>query len=133
MQLMEASEYLAALCCSQSRFLILSCSAYLACVQSWVCNERHGYTSPHVDGLTVVPHIRPHIHTMSGGGVVVVLCHMHTHKHLCIFLYMCPPHACAKLQRGGALKCGILIQVAMTDLEDVVDGGGQRLAYGGYV
>lgn len=57
-----ASEYLAALCCSQPRFLILSCSAYLACVQSWVCNERHAYTSPHVDGPTAVPRIRPHIH-----------------------------------------------------------------------
>lgn len=59
--LVVASEYLAALCCSQSRFLILSCSAYLACVQSWFCNERHAYTSPHVDRPAAVPHIRPHI------------------------------------------------------------------------
>lgn len=46
---------------------------------------------------------------------------------------MCPPHARTKLQRGGVVKCGTLDQVALTDLEDVVDGGGQRLAYGGYV
>lgn len=57
----------------------------------------------------------------------------HTHKHLCISLHMCPPHAHVKLQQGGVVKCGSLVQVALTDLEDVVDGGGQRLAFGGYV
>ncbi|TNN60361.1 hypothetical protein EYF80_029442 [Liparis tanakae] len=34
---------------------------------------------------------------------------------------------------GGVLKRGTLGQVAMTDLEDVVDVGGRRPAYGGYI
>lgn len=48
---------------------------------------------------------------------------------------MCPPHAHARSceLRVSWSNVGALVQVAMTDLEDVVDGGGQRLACGGYV
>ncbi|KAK5861030.1 hypothetical protein PBY51_022458 [Eleginops maclovinus] len=76
------------------------------------------------------------VHTCSEwrkGWVCNALCATRTHKHLCICLHMCPPHARTMLQQGGVVKCGTLIQVALTDLEDVVDGGGQSLAYGGYV
>lgn len=110
------SQYLAALGCSQPCFLILSCSAYLACVLSWGCNQRHAYTSPHVDGPTAVPHIRSRTHM---------------HSHTCLYL----PHNMhnPRLHWGSVVTCGTLDQVALTDLEDVVDGGGQRLACGGYL
>lgn len=131
-----ASKYLAALCCSGPCFLILFCSAYLAFIQRWVCNERHAYTSPHVDGPTAVPHIRPHTQWRKSW-LCSALCTAHTHTHaltaLCIPFHMCPQRAHVRLQPGGVVKCGTLVQVAMTDLEDVVDGGGQRLAYEGYL
>lgn len=79
-----ASEYLAALCCNQPRFLILSCSAYLASVQSGVCNERHAYTSPHVYGPTAVPHIRPHIQSLLGEVGYAVLYVPLTHTNTCV-------------------------------------------------
>lgn len=124
LHLAVASQYLAALSCSRPCFLILSCFAYLACVQSWGCNERHAHTSLHVDGPTAVPHIRPQTQSLVCGA----LCAAHTHTHL----HMCLQHLW--LQRGSVVKyTGPLLQVAMTDLEDVVDGGGQRPAYGGYL
>lgn len=123
-----ASQYLAALSRSRPCFLILSCSAYLACVQSWGCNEHHAHTSPHVDGPTAVPRIRPRTRSLVCGA----LCATHAHTHTDPHLRMCPQHL--RLQRGGVVKyAGPPLQVAMTDLEDVVDGGGQRPAYGGYL
>ena len=73
------------------------------------------------------------VHTYSEGGRVG---YTHTtHTDTCVSPATCAHHmhVHTKLQPGGVVKCGTLVQVAMTDLEDVVDGGGQRLAYGGYV
>lgn len=60
----------------------------------------------------------------------------HPHTHTPVYL---SPHVLTT-QRSHlrpwwavVVKCRTLFQVAMTDLEDVVDGGGQRLAYEGYL
>ncbi len=137
---MVPSEYLAALRCTRPRFLILSCSAYLACVQSWVCNEASRlHLSP--CGWTDRCPKHPSTHTVSGGGVgcvtlFVPLTRTHTQTPVCVppTTPTCAHHMHVRsCSGGGVVKYGTLIQVALTDLEDVVDGAGQRPAHGGYL
>lgn len=102
---------------------------------------RHrAYTSPHVDGPTAVPNIGPHIQWVSGGRVGCVTLFVpltRTHKQTPVSPP--PTPTCANHMHvgsysgGGVVKYGTMIQVALTDLEDVVDGAGQRPAHGGYL
>lgn len=92
-----ASEYQAALCCKPSH-ASLSCPAGLiwVCVQSWLCNEPHCYTSAHVDKLPAVVHIRPHMQQPVGGGLRGCEAHMcHSYTNTCVCLthmsHICTP------------------------------------------
>lgn len=67
-----------------------------------------------------------------GRGVCSALCATHTQTNTCVSPRTCAHHMHVS-SCGVWSECGTLVQVALTDLEDVVDGGGQRLAYAGYV
>lgn len=58
-----------------------------------------------------------------GGWVRVRLNHAHKHLRISLHMYV---QSCGRVVWSNA-------QVAMTDLEDVVDGSGQRLPCGGCV
>lgn len=115
--LVVASEYLPPLCCSRPRFLILSCSAYLACAQkvepvmSIASTPLPMWTERAPSHISV----RTFVEWSSQ-------CHTHANTQA--------PYVSTKRTLEAATST---IQVAMTDLKDVVDGGGQRPAYAGYL
>lgn len=100
--LVVASEYLAALCCSQPRFLILSCSAYLASVQSEVCNERHAYTSPQCVRTGLLCHAS--VHTYKSWRCVCNVPLAHKHTQTPVYLTPHVPNTC--VYKAAAGWCG---------------------------